>query len=112
MTNPGQHVRISDLPSDIADALTRPARPGELEELHRHIAEQQEPAFVEPPTQTHEFLNADELAQQQRDAGLYPTLDQQIDNLIDEYGGRPPTDVLRDVIADHKARLHDRMSTD
>jgi hypothetical protein len=123
MTHPGDRsrpVRLSDLPPAIADALTRPARPGEIEELQAQIAARRGEPIVDeqPPTEPdvvpahlkHSILTPAERQQELDDRGRYQTLDEQIDEWLDDNGGTIPPDVLRDIVRRHREHLAYPMS--
>ncbi|MBJ7291139.1 hypothetical protein [Williamsia sp.] len=109
-------VRLSDLPPNIARALTRPSKPGEIDALKAEIAGRRgqptetarAPSVSVPTHLRHAILTPAERQQEINDRGLYQTLDEQIDEWLDENGGTIPPDVLRDIIDRHKAHLASR----
>ncbi|WP_055786418.1 hypothetical protein [Williamsia sp. Leaf354] len=113
-------VRLSDLPAGVSDALQRPAQPGEVEALKAQIAarrgEQSPPPGATeseevPAHLRHSILTPAERQQEIDDSSRYQTLDEQIDEWLDEYGGTIPQDVLTDMVRRHRADLAARMTS-
>ncbi|MGU3292764.1 hypothetical protein [Williamsia sp. M5A3_1d] len=112
-------MRLSDLPDGVADALRRSARPGEIEALQARVAEgRKQPALSLSPESEgvpahlrHPVLTPAERQQEIDDRGRFQTLDEQIDEWLDDNGGTIPQDVLNDMVRRHRAHLAARMTS-